>query len=105
MPLRRAEIPWLTIVADLQDLLDHGEVTRGLTVKVRGDHVIVGRVDDAGADPRFRVTPLGGARYGLWLYDRKRWNPLPYEGTLNELADVMNNDLGPWAADWPDLSA
>jgi hypothetical protein len=39
----------------------------------------------------------------LSLYDCNRWDPLPYEGTLNELVDVMNNDLALWATAWPDL--
>jgi hypothetical protein len=29
--------------------------------------------------------------------------PLPYEGTLNELVDVMNTDLAAWAPAWPSL--
>ena len=36
-------------------------------------------------------------------FDRNRWDPLPYEGTLNELVDVLNTDLGAWAAAWPDV--
>jgi hypothetical protein len=70
-----------------------------------GGHLVVGRVDADGADPRFRLTPLGRGRYGLSLHDRNRWDPLPYEGTLNELVEVMNTDLGSWAAAWPDLSS
>jgi len=31
------------------------------------------------------------------------WDPLPYEGTLTELVDVMNTDLGAWTAAWPDV--
>ena len=84
----------------IQTLLDQGEATRGFTVRVRGGHLILGRVDDDGPDPRFRLTPLGGGTYGLSLYDRNRWDPLPYEGTLNDMVDVMNNDLAHWAADW-----
>ncbi len=92
---------WLpTVVPTIQALLDQGEATRGFTIKVRGVHLILGRVDDDGPDPRFRLTPLGGGRYGLSLYDRNRWDPLPYEGTLNEMVDVMNNDLAAWAAAW-----
>ena len=64
-------------------------------------HLIVSRSDEIGADPRFRITPLGGGRYGLSLYERNRWEPLPYEGPLNGLVDVMNSDLAVWAADWP----
>lgn len=100
---RRSDVPWLTIVPTLQPVLDEGQATRGLTAKVRGSHVIVGRVDDAGADQRFRLTPLGGGRYGLSLYHRNRWDPLPYQGTLSEMVEVMNNELGAWAPDWPNL--
>jgi len=94
--------PLPTVVPTVHALLDQGEVTRGFTVKTRGGHLILGRVDEAGPDPRFRLTPLGGGRYGLSLYDRNRWDPLPYEGSLNEMVDVINNDLGAWAAEWPE---
>jgi len=100
---RRPDTSWLpTVVPTVQALLDQGEATRGFTVKTWGGHLILGRVDEAGPDPRFRLTPLGGGRYGLSLYDRNRWDLLPYEGTLNEMVDVMNNDLGVWAAEWPE---
>ena len=100
---RRPDVSWLpTVVPTIQALLDQGEATRGFTVKIRGGHLILGRVDDAGPDPRFRLTPLGGGRYGLSLYERNRWDPLPYEGTLNELVDVINTDLAAWAAEWPE---
>lgn len=84
----------------LQTLLDAGEATRGLNVTARGGHLIVGRVDEYGADPRFRLTPLRAGAYGLLLYRRKRWEPLPFEGTLQELADSMNDELATWADDW-----
>ncbi len=100
---RRPDTSWLpTVVPTIQALLDQGEATRGFTIKVRGGHLILGRVDDVGPDPRFRLSPLGSGRYGLSLYDRNRWDPLPYEGTLNEMVHVMNNDLGAWAAAWSD---
>jgi len=40
------------------------------------------------------------ASYGLSLYRRQRWEPLPYQGTLQELAETMNNDFAAWADDW-----
>jgi hypothetical protein len=89
-----------TVVPTIQALLDQGEATRGLTVNVRGGHLILGRIDELGSDQRFRLTPLGGDAFGLSLHDRNRWEPLPYEGTLNEIVDVMNSDLAHWAADW-----
>lgn len=63
-------------------MLDAGEATRGLTVTSRAGHLLVGRTDEYGPDPRFRLTPLGAGAYGLSLYRRKRWEPLPFEGTL-----------------------
>jgi hypothetical protein len=81
-------------------MLDAGEATRGLNVTARCGHLVVGRADDYGADPRFRLTPLGVGAYSLSLCRRKRWEPLPFEGTLEELADTMNHDLAAWAGDW-----
>jgi hypothetical protein len=98
---RHPEVPWLTLAPTVQALLDQGEATRGLTARTRGQHVIVSRLDEIGADPRFRLTPLGGGRYGLSLYERKHWQPLPYEGGLQEMVAVMNTDLAAWAAEWP----
>lgn len=98
---RRSDLSWLpTVVPTVQALLDHGEATHGLTTTVRGGHLILGRVDEGSPDARFRLTPLGLRTYGLSLYRRKRWEPLPYTGTLDELVQVMNSDLAHWAADW-----
>ena len=98
---RRADTSWLpTVVPTVQALLDQGEATRGLTVKVRGGHLILGRLDDDGLDQRFRLTPIGGVQFGLSLYHRNRWDPLPFQGTFKEMVDVMNNALTGWAVDW-----
>jgi hypothetical protein len=98
---RHPEVPWLTLAATVQTLLDQGEATHGLTATTRGQHLIVSRLDETGPDPRFRLTPLGSNRYGLSLYERNRWQPLPYEGPLHDLVAVMNTDLAAWAAEWP----
>ena len=100
-PRRRADVSWLpTVVPDLQILLEVGHATRGMSVTVRGGHLIMSRTDEHGADPRFRLTPLGAGAYALSLYRNQRWEPLPYEGTLQELAVTLNNDLSAWADDW-----
>jgi hypothetical protein len=100
-PAKRPDLSWLsTVVPTVQALLDHGAATRGCTATVRGGHLILGRVDELGTDPRFRLTPLGGGTYGLSLYHRKRWDPLPFTGTLEELVETINTDLPDWAADW-----
>ena len=100
-PRRRPDTSGLpTVVPTLQALLDAGDATRGLNVTVRGGHVLIGRTDEQGPDPRFRLTPLGAGRYGLSLYRRQRWELLPYEGTLDDLTQTMNEDLAAWATDW-----
>ena len=83
----------------LQTLLNAGAVTHGLAVTVRGAQLLLARTDHLGTDPRFRLTPLSPTAYGLSLYRRNRWEPLPYHGSLHELVDVMNTDLAHWAAD------
>ena len=101
-PRRRPGASWLpTIIPTLQALLEAGQATRGLAVSVRGGHLILTRADDLGLDPRFRLTSLGPTTYGLSLYRRKHWEALPYQGTLQDMVDVMNTDLQHWAADWP----
>ena len=97
---RRPDVSWLPVLLpNVQALLDQGQATRGCAATVRGGHIIVGRVDEAGADPRFRLTLLKGDDYGLSLYRRKKWEPLPFQGTLTELVDVMNTALAHWAID------
>ncbi len=46
------------------------------------------------------MTRLKGDTYGLSLHHRKKWDPLPFEGILTELVDVMNTALAQWATDW-----
>jgi hypothetical protein len=97
----RPPTDWLpTVVPTLQALVNAGSVTPGLVVTPRAGHLTLGRQDAHGADPRFRLTPLGGTLYGLSLYRRRGWEPLPYQGTLEELVEVLNTDLHAWAADW-----
>ena len=98
---RRPDVSWLpTVVPELQELLQAGDVTAGMKVKAYAGHLIVSRTDEQGADPRFRLTPLGQGAYGLSLHRRQRWEPLPFEGTLKELAETMNHELAAWADDW-----
>ena len=98
---RQPDLSWLPVLlANVQTLLDRGQATRGCSATVRGGHIIVDRVDEAGADPRFRMTLLTGDEYGLSLYRHKKWEPLPFQGTPTQLIDVMNTALAHWAADW-----
>jgi hypothetical protein len=59
---RRTDTSWLvTVVPTVHALLDRGEATASFTVTKQGNHLILGRVDEDGPDPRFRLTALGGA--------------------------------------------
>ena len=90
-------------VIQLGSLLDAAEATRGLRAKRSRGGIVLSRdwQDNPAAepepDPRFRLTPLGRMQFGLSLYRRGRWEPLPFEGTLSELVDIMNTALEPWA--------
>src|SRR5262249_12533308 len=76
-PRQRPDVSWLPAVAPaLARLLEAGQTTKGLYVTTQAGHLIVGRSDEQGADPRFRLAPLGGSTYGLSLYRRQRWEPL-----------------------------
>jgi hypothetical protein len=100
-PQRRPAISRLpTVVPTAHTLLEAGPATRGIGVTVRGGHLLLSRADAFGPDPRFRLTPLGTSTYRLSLYRRARWEPLPYQGTLEELVAIMNTDLAHWAAEW-----
>src|SRR5260221_6350853 len=80
---RRPNTSWLpTVVPTVQALLDQGVATHGFTVKTWGGHLILGRVDEPGPDPRFRLTPLRGRRYGFRLYDSQPRDPFAYASSL-----------------------
>ena len=90
-------------VIQLGSLVDGGEATQGLHAKRSRGGIVLSRdwQDNPAAepepDPRFRLTPLRQGQFGLSLYRRGRWEPLPFEGTLPELVDIMNTALEPWA--------
>ena len=47
-----------------------------------------------------RLSPLGAAGYGLSFHHHTgRWEPMPYSGTLDELAQVIVAQLSPFLID------
>jgi hypothetical protein len=103
--MSRAKDPLNAVVIQLQSLLATGEATRGLEVRrSRGGYILSRswQPDPSASpalDPRFRLTPLGPNQFGLSLYRRSRWESLPFQGTLQELTEVMNTALAPWASE------
>lgn len=102
--MARETDPLARFVTQLESLLAAGEATRGLEVRRSRGGLILSRrwqadpTREPELDPRFRLTPLGQAQFGLSLSRHNRWEPLPFQGTLAELVDVMNSALAPWAA-------
>ncbi len=48
-----------------------------------------------------RLTPLGAAGYGLSFHHHAgRWEPMPYSGALDELAQVIVEQLSPFLIDF-----
>ena len=92
-------------MTQLGPLLQAGAATRHLHIdQRRGAIVLSGTwVDDVSGhqerDPRFRLTPLGGAQFGLSLRRGARWERLPFDGSLTDLVDVINTVLPHWAQD------
>jgi hypothetical protein len=52
-------------------------------------------------DPVARLTPLGGGEYGLSFRNHHgRWEPMPFAGTIRELAQVIVTTLGIYLERW-----
>src|SRR5713226_9753821 len=78
-------------VTQLESFLGAGEATQGLHAKRSRGGIVLSRdwqenpAAEPEPDPRFRLTPLRQGQFGLSLYRRGRWEPLPFKGTLREL--------------------
>ena len=88
-PLQRARV-------QLMELLEEHETTRGMFVRVHGDHLIVGRKEPLGPngepedDDRVRLTRLGSQVYGLSAKRHTgRWERTPFTGTIKEMVDTV----------------
>lgn len=82
--------------AELAKLLEADELTAGMYVRVRGEHLIAGRMERTGphqtpenAD-RVRFTRLGANSYGLSVRRHTgRWEKTPFSGTLEETVSAV----------------
>lgn len=74
----------------LLELLQEDQITAGMYVRVKGDHLIAGRNECVGADnmetdDRVRFTKLGTNHYGVSVKRHTgRWQKTPFSGTLEE---------------------
>jgi len=80
----------------LQRLLEAHEQTVGLSVRVHGDHLILGRRESVGPsglienDDRVRLTRLSASQYGLSVKRHTgRWERTPFSGNMQEMVDTI----------------
>jgi hypothetical protein len=82
--------------AELRRLLESNELTSGMYVRVRGDHLIAGRKEPTGPagmleeDDRVRFTQVSRGRYGLSVKRHTgRWEKTPFLGSMRETLDAV----------------
>jgi len=80
----------------LRGLLDAHEPTADLSVRVHGDHLILGRHEPVGPngemenDDRVRLTRLSASTYGLSVKRHTgRWERTPFSGSMAEMVDTI----------------
>lgn len=77
-------------------LAESHELTAGMYVRVRGDHLILGRHEPLGPEgeiepsDRVKLTHLGADTYGLSvLRHTGRWQKTPFSGSLEEMFETI----------------
>ena len=80
----------------LIELLAEHEITRGMFVRVHGDHLIAGREEPLGSngkleeDDRVRLTRLGDQTYGLSVKRHTgRWERTPFTGSIKDMVETV----------------
>ena len=93
--------------ARLSELLEQTSVTSGMTLRVHGEHLILGRpeADTVASKPhnddRVRLTRLSNTTFGLSVKRHTgRWEQTPFSGTLDEMvatiASYMQHLVAPY---------
>ena len=88
-------------------LLEQSDLTAGMSVRVRGDHLLLGR-DEMGTPggksetvDRVRLTRLTATRYGLSVRRHTgRWERTPFSGSMPEIVEVMRTYMQHLVVPW-----
>ncbi len=82
----------------LSQLLEQHPATSGMSIRVRGDHLILGRRDTTAPrskpedDDRVRLTRLSARTYGLSVKRHTgRWERTPFAGSLDEMVNSIHS--------------
>jgi hypothetical protein len=66
-----------------------------LNVAVRGKNIVIYSEYEGRKENRCRFTQIGGGQYMLGMADHNnRWEDTPFEGTIDELMDMVLEQFG-----------
>jgi hypothetical protein len=83
--------------ADVEKTLRTRLGHEAVTVKPYGKHFLIQIDDDGQPDTIARITQLDSRTYGAAFKSHTgRWDPLPDEGTRDEMIAVVVEELGPY---------
>lgn len=88
-------------------LLEQSDLTSGMTVRVHGDHLLLGRGEKGTPGSkretvdRVRLTRLTPSKYGLSVRRHTgRWERTPFSGSMPEMVEVMQAYMQHLVAPW-----
>jgi hypothetical protein len=91
----------------LATLLEQNAITAGMSVRIHGDHLILGREYVGSADDQpetiesVRLTRLSSSTYGLSVRRHHgRWERTPFSGTLKEMVEAIHTFMQHLVAEW-----
>jgi len=91
----------------LAKLIEHDAITAGMSIRIHGDHLILGRSDPEAPsrtpqdDDRVRLTRLSTRSYGVSVKRHTgRWEKTPFTGNLEDMVatirSVMQHLVSPY---------
>jgi hypothetical protein len=91
----------------LVTLLEQNAITAGMSVRIHGDHLILGREYVEPPDAKLetvesvRLTRLTSSTYGLSVRRHNgRWERTPFSGTLKEMVEAIHTYMQHLVAEW-----
>ncbi len=93
MPKPAAALAASDVEIKIRKILGHD----GVTVKPYGRHFLIQMDDNGQPDTVARITQIDSKTYGASFKSHiGRWDPLPDEGTCDEMIAVLAEELGPY---------
>lgn len=88
------EVQLKNLANKLLGLLHDKEITH-LKVTTRSSSIIIYSEQDNEKDNRCRFVKISGNTFNLHMADHKgKWEPTPFNGTIDELVELVLNQFG-----------